>query len=686
MKSIGIAILTGMLTLGSGAQAAETQSYFFDGKMLAHPVIYGAREGTAVIAFIKEANGVNGYYCLCEDEANPDPTQRTLDRFGHASIESVFFFDMDNAGPLTLVLSKTGKAYQLRAYRYWENGRGFVKVDKLQSALDKIISNQKAPTAVMIKTALAKLTPFDLAITYQPTGIAEFDAIDHLQGKLVSYFNEDEQPIPEPKDLFSTDAVFYKKTYQQKEGLFLTVTYIRWVFSEEDARPSYHIARMSWEADPKQYRGTEDGPYIVYQMGEIMTRGQYKQGKETGEWSINNGEQEQLFGTYVYGKRHGKWKIIGREASRTGMMVNDKREGRWEISDGEASEDYGLTGFDTFVNDRRNGPSERQFKGKITEQGNYVNGEKEGHWRMPGAVGSYLHDLRTGDWLILTEDGGREELVLSKGQRDGAYRKFDAKGQLREYSNYKSGELSGDKEVYSEQGKLLSRGTYAHGQLNGREIVYYEDGVTLRADRGFLNGELHGSFRYNFPNGKPQEIADYIRGRNTGIRQVFNEKGVLLIEANICQFSNGFEQSGYCGHQREFNPDGSPVSDKDYLWGRQQTNNSWYPNGQKKDETLLGKNDSRIQTSYYPNGQIECRVHLQGFEAFVLEGKEYKDNQGAHREGENICYYPNGQVKSRGIYKQGVVVGGCETKFDESGKQISPGPQGCPKHTWVYES
>ncbi|KQN70444.1 hypothetical protein ASF04_11325 [Duganella sp. Leaf61] len=101
---------------------------FYEGKSLVHPVIIASQDSGADIAFIKEAGGVTGYYCVCLGPDNkPAPNTKTLklDTFGKAEIRSVFYaaLDRDNAPEhqTMLVLLRLDGKPGLRAYRYNDN-------------------------------------------------------------------------------------------------------------------------------------------------------------------------------------------------------------------------------------------------------------------------------------------------------------------------------------------------------------------------------------------------------------------------------------------------------------------------------------------------------------------------------------------------------------------------------------
>jgi hypothetical protein len=68
---------------------------FYEGKSLAHPAIGASQDSGLDIAFLKEKDGVNGYYCECKS-SNAKPV--LLDRFDSSVIRSVFYAALDKEG------------------------------------------------------------------------------------------------------------------------------------------------------------------------------------------------------------------------------------------------------------------------------------------------------------------------------------------------------------------------------------------------------------------------------------------------------------------------------------------------------------------------------------------------------------------------------------------------------------
>ncbi len=397
-KTFWMSTMAALLALGTLAPA-QAAPRFYAGQPMATATAIERRDGGVVLAFLRENGEVNGYYCHCNEGSEK---RMNLDKYGKASIEAVFQLDLDSEGETTLVLSRNDGQYGLHAYRYERSGGRMFKVATLQPALDAIVRGAKVMDEARVRAALASLQLIDYSIAYAPSGVAEFDAIEHAHGALVGYFNIDGELLPDkPAD---APASAYKKTFQEKEGHFLTVTYLLGKGWQGSRAPSYHVKWITWETQPQRFTASQDGLFIEYDVnccvGSVFARGLYAQGKRTGVWHFEEPDTIRSSGAFVDDKAEGPWTYESGDETTTGQMQRGQRTGRWEVSPGvdewRAADMHSFTGYDTFVKDRLNGPSERRIDGVVQWQGNYVNGKKQGQWVEPGGGGLYVDDVKQG--------------------------------------------------------------------------------------------------------------------------------------------------------------------------------------------------------------------------------------------------------------------------------------------------
>ncbi|MGE7960404.1 hypothetical protein ACQKQA_28380 [Pseudomonas sp. NPDC089530] len=664
-RSLG---LIACLAFGS-TQAAP----FYADKSLAHPLITGLAESQATLAFIKRGGSVKGYYSVDPDESQP----QLLDDFGNATIESVFNIALDSESPTRLVLFKQRGQYRLYAYRYDENEQRYLRLEKLQPALERITKDRKKLDAPTVKQALRQLTPLNYSFFYEDSGIDEFNQLDHSAGTLVGYFDQSGQPITANPP--GTDQYSYKKTFAEKDGRFLTASYWRGEAPAPQGEPllySYRASRIAWETEPQRFTGSEDGPYLEYSnSGAVAAQGAYAQGQRTGEWGIGDPQGSWSQGRYIEGKRQGKWSLSNEREGylMTGEYQDDLREGRWELSYGEGGEPT-VTGFQTYVHGTLNGPSEEKVDG-FTESGSYRNDKREGPWVTQAGRGNFENGLKSGPWVLKTDKGHSQSVNFVAGKKEGELRETDTKGVLLLTEHYKADVLSGTREGYSPSGKLQYSQAYENGKREGRSLDYREDGSVL-SDITWHNNRYEGPHLTFLPDGTPATVGRFEGGRFIGLMKQYDRDGVLYEEANWCRFDKLGSTVGRCGKQRRFTR-GKLSWEADFLFGSPQGSVEYNDEtGQKIREKIVGDNDQITQRTYYDNGQVECQKDSVGFTWMTVNQQQVKSHESdGQLTGEQRCYHRNGAIKSRERLENGLSA--CRIVYDENGKRVSSSPTGC---------
>lgn len=663
------------LTLMAGlASQTVNAAEFYENKTLAHPLIQGLQESSATLAFIKEAGGVKGYYCVCD---KPEASPQRLDDFGQASIESVFLTQLDSEDPIRLVLFKQQTKYRIYAYKYDASSQLYTRVTGLQKALDRIAEGQKRLDALTIKKAMAQLTPINYRFYYEQSGIPEFDQLDLTAGALVGYFDEQTKPLD--INTPGTGQYYFKKTYQEKNGRFLTVTFWRGInTSLNDGNRmlyNYQVSRMAWETAPATFSGSEDGDSVSFNFGEISGQGSYEKGVRVGAWSFTKESKYSASGHYVAGKRQGEWVETEYSKTLTGQYVDGEREGRWTILD-DGDPDNTTTGFQTYRRGVLDGPSE-EITGTITVRGNFINDQREGPWVTEAGSGFYHNGVQSGLWTLKADKGHSQTVNFVAGKKDGELRDTDASGVLTLIEHYTAGVLNGTREGYSPSGKRLYSQSYENGKLEGRSLGYSDDGQVLMNDISWHNGEREGPYLTFLHDGTPATVGRFETGRFIGLMKRYDENEVIYEESNWCRFDKNGPTIDRCGKFRTFTH-GKLTNETDFLFGSSQAEVSYdYKTGNKTREKIIGENDQITVRTYYENGQIECQKNSVGFSWMTVNQQQVKSYEyGGDLAGEQLCYYRNGVVKSRAFYDKGPV--GCTIQYDETGKQTYPGPEGCP--------
>ncbi|MBB5369118.1 MULTISPECIES: toxin-antitoxin system YwqK family antitoxin [unclassified Janthinobacterium] len=679
MKRSLLCALLPLLFCSSLAHAAP----FYEGKTLAHPAINASQDSGADIAFIKEKDGVNGYYCECRSSGSKT---MLLDRFGNAVIRSVFYAALDRESERSvqtmLVLLRQGDRNALRAYRFDRNSGKYKRLADLQPALDRIVAQSASPNAGQVKAALARLAPMDYSVTRGKSGNPDFDAIDHTQGSIVGYYNDENKAVAAG----DKNIITYKKSFQKKGELYLTASYSLYGEIDADTLPNYRLWQVTWEAAPQQYTGTEEGPAVIYSRawddGSVIERGQFRKGKRDGLWVRDSLHDGKTKGKYVNGLPEGPWHIESDKQIEDGLYRNGKREGRWNVVN-YAGEDE-TTGYDTYVADQLNGPHERSMGGKVRERGAFGNGRYQGPWITEDGAGSFIDGQRDGPWKLNLKDGATQSVSFVKGKKQGEAIDRDAQGALRLRDNYQADVLNGPRTRYlGPAGKevVVYTATFRNGQLDGREQAFdiSGSGKILRLDIAWDNGKKQGLDARYFPDGKPERLTVIERGRLAAHLRDYYPDGKLLNDIHRCYFTEyGSERDDVCDYHRTYFPDGSPEYDYVFLYGDRQEGKTYYKNGKVKEELLVDRAaDTSVYNTYYESGQLKCTEPRRGHGNRTVNGQAMQSYGAASRDGDSICYHPNGVMASIRSYSKRLALD-CGKKFDETGKQTFPGPEGCP--------
>jgi antitoxin component YwqK of YwqJK toxin-antitoxin module len=662
-------------------------------------MIAASQDSGADIAFVREANGVNGYYCLCtgadgkpesepnsksESEPHNKAKARKLDSFGQADIRSVFYVALDrDPAPehqTLLVLLRTGGKPGLRAYRYHGSSGSYRRLVALQPALDRITDAGGTLNAARVKAALGQLAPLDYSVERGNSGNPDFDAIDHTGGTVVGYYTLDGQPTAAD----SKQAAIYKKVFKKQGQRFLTASYTLYSDIGAGELPNYRLWQLTWETAPQQFDGNAQGPSVLYSLAwddhSVVERGQYTAGKRSGMWVRSGMHEGDTKGAYVNGLPDGPWHYEGPRYSEDGIYRNGQREGRWVVTNYAAEDE--VTGFDTYAGGQLNGPQERTMGGKLLSRGSYINGSRQGPWITDEGRGAYVDGMRDGPWTSSYSDGDvatTMHATFVKGKKHGEVTAYYANGAARLRDHYNMDVLDGARTRYAVNGAVLYSAMYSNGQLDGREQAFDNTGKILRMDTHWAMGKKQGLDSRFYANGKPERLAEIERGQLVVYLREYAEDGQLINDIRRCFFTEyDRERNDVCDYHRMFFANGKPQYDYVFQFGERQEGRSWYENGKLKDELLIDRvRDTSVWNTYFDSGQLKCTEPRKGHGKRTVNGQQLLSYGSANRDGDSICYHPNGQMASIRSYRNRLAVD-CGKRFDDTGKQTSPGPEGCP--------
>ncbi|MGB1242584.1 MAG: toxin-antitoxin system YwqK family antitoxin [Chitinophagales bacterium] len=136
----------------------------------------------------------------------------------------------------------------------------------------------------------------------------------------------------------------------------------------------------------------------------------------------------------------------------------------------------------------------------IEEEGDLLNGEREGTWvtyhkgiksHLMEGVTAYRKGIKHGAYLKMDNRGSlTEKGYYVNGNLDGRVIVFE-RGRIKEETDYKAGQIDGERKRYYSNLKLQEAGTFKNGKRDGYARWYDEEGnVTIEYQ--YKNGEKVG--------------------------------------------------------------------------------------------------------------------------------------------------------------------------------------------------
>ena len=199
-------------------------------------------------------------------------------------------------------------------------------------------------------------------------------------------------------------------------------------------------------------------------------------------------------------------------------------------------------------------------------------------------------------------------------------------------------------------------------------------------------------------NGKKKSATHYNQGWIDGVKTVYYSDGAKRYETN-------YKHDKKHGIETHWHENGQKKLEVTYVDNHKQgRETNWYKNGKKESEELNKYNDrstkfkNGIWITWYDNGQIKSKgaykqVSGKPYDDKIKDGKWIKWHKNGnktseveYRDGHKIgleatYYYLDGQKKSEATYKDGYKVG-TETTWYSTGKKRSKTQWGQSEGSW----
>ena len=368
--------------------------------------------------------------------------------------------------------------------------------------------------------------------------------------------------------------------------------------------------------------------------------------------------------------------------------------------------------------------------GVKSSEGRMVNGKPDGWWRSYNEKGQLVSEGNRKDFLLdslwtfyaegkpyLTinykagEKHGEQvqyaskEYTKTQWRHDtivGTVNTYDQVGWLKRTVPYEAGKPHGLAKEYNQEGRVVAITSYYHGVMSRSERINRIDDF----------GYKQGNWKYFWPNGNIRLEGTYLNDKKNGFFKYYDENGNFLsvekydhdelvkdaketrqLDKRTAYHSNGrpsivatYYQNKPEGIRREFDTAGHIT--KGYV----------FADGILRYEGITDMNGLRqgIWKEYYPSGELRSQGRYKnsrpiGEWLFFFEDKtveiqgEY--NSKGQKTGEWVWFYPNGDTMSKATYDDGDLDGEY-VEYDEHGKPLVKGQYvaGLEEGNWYYRN
>ena len=272
------------------------------------------------------------------------------------------------------------------------------------------------------------------------------------------------------------------------------------------------------------------------------------------------------------------------------------------------------------------------------------------------------------------KDGVRINQYTHDGIKIGYWEGYYSNGQLMYKGSYKDGKEEGYWEYYNDNGQLYSKGSFKNGERYGNWEKYYYNGQ-LWYKGSFKNWEREGYWEEYYPDGQLDSKGSYINGLRDGIWEYYYRSGELKYKSlyndgKLVKIINESEEpkKGKLFVPRRISGENSRWE----IWNNEQPIKDGIRINQYNIDTVKKEG---YWEEYYRDGQLDSKgLYKNGlrdgiWEQYFPDGKlNYKGSyKNGIKEGIWEDYYNNGQLDSKGSYKNGLKEGYWEYYYSNGG-------------------
>lgn len=333
----------------------------------------------------------------------------------------------------------------------------------------------------------------------------------------------------------------------------------------------------------------------------------------------------------------------------------------------------------------------------------------------PSLIGNKLSGKREGKFKAVYSDNTlAADLNFANDELEGLQKYYSKKGKLYEEKSFSKGQLHGKRTTYYSNGNQKLIENYQDGKLQGISTSFYINGGKS-CEANFIDDERDGNMICLYENGSKKSDFSYVKGKLEGTSKYFNASGAVTSEIpyknneisgvfteyfdgkaikSQADYANGKIKSYY----KSFYPGNIPSEDFIYENGIAKTGVTFLENGKKSVDTKYdSKGEIESYTYYSATGEkyyeeqfksgmiknglqyktgadkpVETDVNKKGEDLVTLDGISIAKGQyeKSKKTGEWIYHYPNGMLKEKEIFSNGIKQG-LNHGYNSQGKLIS---------------
>jgi len=293
--------------------------------------------------------------------------------------------------------------------------------------------------------------------------------------------------------------------------------------------------------------------------------------------------------------------------------------------------------------------------GKISGEGNVLNGKPHGLWKnyyedgKLKSIGKLNQGLTDSTWRFFTVDGMPSmKIQYSNGKKEGIRTLYSADGKVVSKERFEQDLKSGWSILFNEDEKLQARVFFKNGKEESRAAEFEEGGrIIILLD--YKEGVLVRQMRVNRLDKSGRKTGNWVETDS-----LYKVKLETQYANNLKNgYLKGYDINGNLYRLEKYVDDVLQIDAVELK--KVAVKKRYFPNGQVREQgAFLEDKPVGMHTMYDSSG---TPLITEVFENGVLVSKGMIDNQG-RKQGEWSEYYYEGEVKSLGSYvddlKEGV--------------------------------